>query len=63
VILGGFVVVLGGGTAYLVVLVLVNIAVDLFALFIDNAKLKAAMVQGDPEREKQYEEMRKAMKE
>jgi Family of unknown function (DUF6498) len=61
VILGGFVVMFGGGTAYLFVLVLVNIAADLFGFFIDNAKLKAALVQGDPEREKQYEEMKKVL--
>lgn len=63
VILGGFVIMFGGGLAYLFVLVLVNIAIDVFGFFIDNAKLKLAMTKGDPEKEKQYEEMRKVMRE
>lgn len=63
VILGGFVIMFGGGMAYLVVLVMVNIAIDIFGFFIDNAELKLAMTKGDPEKEKQYEEMKKLMKE
>ncbi len=63
VILGGFVILFGGGMAYLFVMILVNLAVDLFGYFIDNAKLKLAMTQGDPEKEKGYEELKRIMKE
>jgi hypothetical protein len=62
VILGGFVVMFGGGIAYLFIMVLVNIAADLFGFFIDNARLKLAMTQGDPEKEKSFEELKKIMK-
>ncbi len=63
VILGGFVVLFGGGIAYLGVMILVNIAADLFGLFIDNANLKLAMTKGDPEKEKSFEELKKIMRE
>ncbi|MCC6724348.1 MAG: hypothetical protein IT258_07535 [Saprospiraceae bacterium] len=63
VILGGFVILFGGGLAYLFVMIAVNIAIDVFGFFIDNAKLQLAMTHGDPEKEKQYEELKRIMKE
>jgi hypothetical protein len=43
-------------------MILVNIAADLFGLFIDNANLKLAMTKGDPEKEKNFEDMKRMMR-
>lgn len=63
VILGGFFLLLGGNNAYLIVLVLLNLAADLFFFFIENTKLKAALTRNNPEAEKQYDDMKRLMKE
>ncbi len=59
VILGGFFILFGGANAYVIILVLVNLAIDLFFFFINNAKLKALVTKNDPEAEKSYEELKK----
>ncbi|MCF8245483.1 MAG: DUF6498-containing protein [Saprospiraceae bacterium] len=61
VILGGFIILLAGANSYVFVLVLVTIAIDLFFFFIGNKKLKAMITKNDPEKEKQYEELKKMM--
>lgn len=61
VILGGFFLLFGGATTYVFILVLVNLVIDLFFLFINNEKLKAFMTKNNPEAEKNYEEMKKMM--
>ncbi len=60
VILGGFFI-LFGTEYYVFVMVLVNLALDLFFYFINNAKLKMAVTNGNPEAEKSYEELKRMM--
>ena len=62
VILGGFFILFGGTQPYLIILVLINLAADLFFFFIENAKLKAMMTHGDPEAEKKFDDMKRMMK-
>lgn len=59
VILGGFFILLSGVFVYVFLLVLVNLALDLFFFFIDNAKLKSILTKGDPEAVRSYEELKK----
>lgn len=61
VILGGFFIFFGGPSSYVFVLVLVNIAIDLFFFFIGNKKLKAFVTKNDPEAEKNYDHMKNMM--
>lgn len=43
------------------ILVLVNLFIDLFLLFIDNKKLKTLVTKSAPEAEKHYEELKKML--
>ena len=61
VILGGFFIIFGGTTPYVFILVLVNLFIDLFLLFIDNKKLKTLVTKSAPEAEKHYEELKKML--
>jgi hypothetical protein len=61
VILGGGFALMSGGTAFLVILVGINLISNLFFFFINNAKLKAAVTRHDPVAERHYEEMKKLM--
>lgn len=61
VILGGFIILFAGANSYIIILVLINIALDLFFYNINNEKLKAMMTKGDPEAEKSFEELKKMM--
>ncbi|MBI1224280.1 MAG: hypothetical protein GC192_03500 [Bacteroidetes bacterium] len=61
VILGGFIILFAGANSYIIILVLVTIAIDLFFFFINNEKLKAFLTKGDPKAEKDFEELKKMM--
>lgn len=62
VILGGFFILFGGTQQYVVLLVLINLAIDLFLLFIDHAKWKAVMTSDDPKAQEQWDELKKMLK-
>lgn len=61
VILGGFFILFSGPQVYVFVLVLVNICIDLFFVFMDNPKLRAMVTNNDPAAEKQYDDMKRMM--
>lgn len=61
VILGGFVLLLAGSNSYIFILVLINVALDFFFFNINNKKLRAFVTKGNPEAEKNYEELKRMM--
>jgi hypothetical protein len=61
VILGGFFMLFGAHQWYLILLVLINLAVDLFAFFIENKRLRSALTHNDAKAEAQYDELKKMM--
>lgn len=62
VILGGFFLVFGALRPYLFLLVALNLAVDLFAFYIENTKLRVFATGNDPVKEKQFDEMKRMLK-
>ncbi len=63
VILSGFFIPLNTSFAALFILTMIKMTGDLFTVFHSNPRLKKLFTKGDIEKEKQWEEMGKAMKE
>ncbi len=61
VILGGFVILLGGTNSYVFVLVLVTLLIDLFFFFLHNQRFRTTFTKNDPEAERQFDELKRMM--